>query len=214
MKKALFKDINIIDFLQQVVNNNTIVYATDFKYDKQTLLNTIGGENFFWLSRSTGTCLVNEEEVYILDTVESNMWTNYNKKNDSVEAFFISVNKVVDGVVLGNVLEIDYEKHIDYISKHSEVAKEVLITFKDDVKFFDISEYRNKLYWLGETYGPILSTKYIPRMQERFEQSVKKAREMFMQDVKEQKVEDFIIDLKEKHDINNDDEVIDDTLER
>ena len=58
MAKAILKNVDIIDVLQQITDNNTSNYNSDFEYDKQIL---IGGSSdntgYFWMSRNSGTWL-------------------------------------------------------------------------------------------------------------------------------------------------------------
>ena len=136
MPQALFEGVDILDTLQSIVDFNTYYYKTDFNYDKQTLedaaLRYGDNKHFLWLSRRSGTQLYPERDVFIRGTAPNNSWKFYGEsKSDSVMAYLIQVIKSEDHILTGNILELDYQKHLDFIRSKSPQLTAVELVFKN-----------------------------------------------------------------------------------
>lgn len=183
MEQVRLENVDIIDILQFVVDNNTSHYNADFEYDKTTLLSAIGKNNhFFWMSRDSGTWMFPEQEVFFTQTSAYNTWTNYSAKKDRVKAFMVEITDVRDGKAYGNVTELDYEKHLDYLVTVAEQPREVQITFADSMRNFSLQEYNHNSEAITNRYGPIITRKYLPEQEYFFLSKVWEARREFKKD--------------------------------
>lgn len=185
LEKVRLENVDIIEVLQFVVDNNTSNYMADFEYDKNRLI-SVGGidksEHFLWLSRNSGTWMFPESEVFFTGTAAYNTWTNYSEKNDRVKAFMVEVERTSDGRAYGNVTELDYEKHLDYLVKYSENPKEVQLIFKDSMRNFSLQEYNHNSEAITNRYGPIEKRTFLPEQEYFFLSKVWEARKEFTKD--------------------------------
>lgn len=184
LEKARLENVDIIDVLQFIVDNNTSNYIADFEYDKMTLLNfKRESKNFLWMSRDNGTWIFPEDEVFFTGTAAFNTWTSYSVKNDSVKAFMVEVERVSDGRVYGNITELDYERHVDYLVSVAETPREVQLTFKDSMRNFSMQEYNNNSEAIRNRYGPVVERKFLPENEYFFLSKIWEARKEIMEDI-------------------------------
>jgi len=165
---ASFRDVDVISTLQKIVNHNTYYYQTDFSFDQDTLRKAAeernGNRNFFWMSRKSGTWCFPERDVYIRDTNAYNTWMYYgNSKSEQVKAFWIELKGTEDDKAMGDIAEIDYQRHLDYLSTHSFEPAQVEVVFRNPngYKTFDFKEYSK--YWqeIGQEYGTVDKKRFL-----------------------------------------------------
>ena len=111
-----FENCDIFSVLGTIVAHNTKHYQTDFDIDKDILTeaaeeNSVSDRRYLWMSRPCGTHCLKEKDVFLRDTSEYNTWTAYETGADEIVAYAIQVNGYEDGVLKGNLYELDYASH-------------------------------------------------------------------------------------------------------
>ncbi|MEG1967192.1 MAG: hypothetical protein RR142_05920 [Clostridia bacterium] len=164
---AYFHNVDVLATLQKIVDQNTDFYRTDFEYDRAALTKAAesrnGNHHFLWLSRQSGTVCYPERDVYIRNTAPHNSWTYYGgSKSDHVKAFWVQVNTVTEGKVMGDIAEMDYEKHLDHLCTESFDPVEVAISFKDPFysRTFPYKEYNENQDAIFNRYGAMTGMEY------------------------------------------------------
>lgn len=164
---AYFHNVDILATLQKIVDQNTDFYRTDFEYDRAALTkaaeNRNGNHHFLWLSRRSGTVCYPERDVYIQNTAPHNSWTYYGgSKSDHVKAFWVGVNKITEGKIMGDIAEMDYEKHLDHLCSESLEPTAVSISFKDPFysRTFPIAEYKENQDAIFNRFGAMTGMEY------------------------------------------------------
>jgi len=165
---ASFMNVDVLETLQKVVDHNTNYYQTDFEYDKEMLREAAGekygNRHFLWLSRDSGTWCVPERSVYISQTSPFNSWLYYGGgQNDHIKSFWIELQGMDDDKVMGNILEIDYQQHLDYVCAHSFAPTSVEVVFKNpnDCRVFDYRDYDQNWESITQRYGSIDRKRYL-----------------------------------------------------
>lgn len=199
MAKAILKNVDIIDTLQKITDNNTSNYSSDFEYDKQTL---IGGSSdragYFWMSRNSGTWMFPERDVYILQTSSHNTWSAYSEKNDNVKAFFVEVQRISEGKAYGDIIELDYEKHLDYLVMNTVKPKEVRLTFKDSMRNFSMNEYNTNFGSIRDRYGLVVDKTFLTEHENNLRYIISMARLKLAEEAVPTDVDSFMETFKEK----------------
>jgi hypothetical protein len=159
---AHFENVDVLETLQKIVEHNTDYYKTDFKYDMEKLREAAAdrnaGRHFFWMSRGGGTWCFAEPEVYIRNTSQHNTWNYYGgSKSEHVKTFWIELKGMRDEKVMGDIVEMDYQKHLDYLCTHSFEPTAVEIVFKNpnDVRTFSYQEYDQNFQSIAQRYGTV-----------------------------------------------------------
>lgn len=159
---AHFQNVDVLETLQKIVEHNTDYYKTDFQYDIEKLGEAAADRNaqrhFFWMSRGGGTWCFVEPEVYIRNTSQHNTWNYYGgSKSEHVKTFWIELKGMRDEKVMGDIVEIDYQKHLDYLCTHSFEPAAVEIVFKNpnDVRTFSYQEYDQNFQSIAQRYGTV-----------------------------------------------------------
>lgn len=122
------ENVDVISVLTDVLNENTEYYKSDFEHDKRWLKEAVQKDNpedkiFYWLSRSHGTHLLGEREVFIKDSPENITFLHwYAEKEPSIRAYAVVVTGEADGKIIGNVYDIDYPQICEYIKENAAVA--------------------------------------------------------------------------------------------
>ena len=159
---AHFENVDVLETLQKIVEHNTDYYQTDFQYDIEKLREAAAdrnaGRHFFWMSRGGGTWCFAEPEVYIRNTSQHNTWDYYGgSKSEHINPFWIELKGMRDEKVMGDIVEIDYQKHLDYLCTHSFEPSAVEIVFKNpnDVRTFSYQEYDQNFQSIAQRYGTV-----------------------------------------------------------
>lgn len=147
---AIFEGVDVIATLKKIMEHNTDFYQTDFRYDVEKLREAAedrgGYRSFFWLTRKNGTWCFPERDVYIHSTNAANTWMYYGGcRDENVKAFWIELKRMEgdDQKIIGDIVEMDYQKHLDYLCTHSFAPAYVEVVFKspNDVRTFTYQEY-------------------------------------------------------------------------
>lgn len=197
---AAFCDVDILATLQTIMEHNTDFYQTDFQYDKDSLREAAedrnGARQFFWMSRKSGTWCVKERDVYIRNTSSHNTWNYYGGSRDErPKAFWINIHGVDnDKRIMGDVLEMDYQKHLDYLCTNSldPVAIEVVFKSPNDVRAFDYQEYQQNWQSIGQRYGTPERSQFMVSDSHELARVAIEARHQFWDATETMTVEDYV----------------------
>jgi hypothetical protein len=156
----VFKDVDVISALRRIMENNTVFYQTDFKYDADTLKEAAKGSRFYWMSRTSGTWLCDERDTHVRDAEGYNTWQYYSDtKYYGVKAFVIDVTDNDDGRPFGDIYELHYGKHKEEVRQNSFDTSTVDVTFKPNswqervTREIDVAEYNNNWRAILIRYG-------------------------------------------------------------
>lgn len=186
--KMRFENVDVIDTLRKIMQHNTEHYQSDFEFDINRLQKAAEESHdsrcFLWLSRGFGTWSFEERDVYIRNTHAFNTWGYYNHSSESVKAFAVEIEAVQDNTVVGHVFELDYKEHIEDVRKNCFDAQSVETVFKHPdsnngyIRRFDIDEYNNNWYSIGQRYGEIETLRYQVADEQRLQDVLCKARQI------------------------------------
>lgn len=183
-----FEYVNVIETLRKIMLHNTEHYQSDFEYDiarlKKATEDSRGSRCFLWLSCGFGTWCFEERDVYIRNTHAFNTWNYYNHSSENVKAFAVEIEGVQNKIVLGHVFELDYKRHVEEVEKISLNAQTVEVVFKHPdsnngyIRKFDMDEYNNNWYSIGQRYGEIETLRYQVSDERRLQDVLCKARQI------------------------------------
>ena len=136
-RKILYKleNVDILRFIAEVTEINTISYKTDLKYDIEMLERECaikdGIRNFLWMSRNHGTYCLPDEKVYVKGSSAYSIWQYYNGDTDGVLAYYIFIKGKKDAKIYADVYELAYEKHKKRVDALAEYTPKELNSFSD-----------------------------------------------------------------------------------
>lgn len=173
MGKKLHKymDVDVVAFLEEKMKGNTKHFQSDFEYDKDKFARFVQSEHkedktLLWLSRPHGTQCVRESDAYLKGTEGHTFWQYYanQEAGSKYVAFAVELTGVQDGVIRGNLYELDYMKHAEMVKKEAQPAYEVVKTFEDGFTHQTSFARSSHGYWLDmvEEHGPIVESRAIP----------------------------------------------------
>lgn len=137
MPATVFKDVDIMDTLGQIMELHTRHYKEDFELDKKLILTFALSEraedkNLLWMSRPCGTYTFQERDVYLKDSYGNNVWQfYYEQTKDPILAYAISLENRRDDRVIGNIYPLDYAKHVEQVKRLALPIENVEVTFED-----------------------------------------------------------------------------------
>lgn len=173
MANKKYEDIDIVAFLEEKMKSNTKHYQSDFEIDKEFILKMAASKRkedktLLWMSRSSGTHCFKEHDTFVRDTSACITWLYYAEQTQNdVIAYAVEVCAVRDGVVHGNVYELDYASHTKEVAVKAVELLEVEKTFEDGFVVrvpMDRSSY-GFYSNLVEEHGSIVDSFAIPRDQ-------------------------------------------------
>lgn len=157
MTNFRFIGVELIPFMQTVVQEHTKHYQSDFEIDKETLTEAVGKNNFLdktfiWLCRENGTWLLRERDVFIKNTRENNTFRFYKEQTrEKILAFTVEISgySVINGSLIGNIYPRSYDKLYELVKSVSVPASSVLMKYQlgtliksaDDFNGYPDSEY-------------------------------------------------------------------------
>ncbi len=170
MRKYL--DVSVVEFLQKVVDKNTETYQEDFEIDKVIFSEVadggrLEGNVWLWMSRQHGTQCMSEQEVFVKDSPAYSTWCYYDNDfaSEKVKAFAVEVNDAKDGVVYGNVYELDYKAHVADVRRCAVETGMVHKVFQDGYVDQVSPERSCYGYYAGlvEEHGAIVDSLWAPK---------------------------------------------------
>ena len=180
MARPLMKymDVDVIAFLKEQMEHNTKHYQTDFEIDKKAIARYVDSERkedktLLWLSRSHGTQLMREHEVFIKGTADHQTWRYFAEQdNASIVAFALELTGRKDGLIRGNLYELDHSAHAALVVAKSVEPLDMEKIFEDGFSLRVEPDRSSVGYYeaLVETHGPIVDSYTAPRDKEEHAQ--------------------------------------------
>lgn len=196
---AAFFNVDVLTTLQKIMEHNTSYYQTDFAYDKEKLQkaaeNIGGNRHFLWMTRDAGTWCFSDRDVHIRNTSPHNTWLYYGGcRSEHVKAFGIELHSVRDDVIKGNIFELDYQKHLDYLCTHSFDPVKVEISFSNPLacRLFDYQEYDQNWQSIVQRYGTADRRVFLVEDEQALARAVLQGRSMFWEATQEMSVDDYV----------------------
>lgn len=136
----MFLNCNVIAVLNEIMRHHTQNYQEDFNIDKEILLEAAEEPStkyrrYLWMCRPQGTHCLKESEVYLKDTSEHNTWRFYDEQTrDKIFAYAVEIDGLKDGVLKGDIYELDYHKSAERVRQYSVDIKDVELFYDDEQK--------------------------------------------------------------------------------
>lgn len=173
MAKSLRKymNVDVVAFLEEQMKENTKHYQGDFEYDKETFARCAASpwkedKTLLWLSRPCGTQCVKEHDAFLEGTAGHSTWQYYAQQEagDRYVAFAVELTGVQDGVIRGNLYELDYEKHAEMVRCKAVPAYDVVKTFEDGFATQAPLARSSYGFWTEyvEKHGPVVDSLGVP----------------------------------------------------
>ena len=160
------KKVDMIPFLEGVVEENTVSYQSDLKYDERILQAAMlevrqEDRTFLWMSRPCGTrCLLER----CLETTAHTTWTHYDYDAEHIKAFRVIVAPGRPGAfVLGKIQPLNYGEQVQRVKQNALHVEAVEMTFQDDKAYtLPFEEYRGQFRELLAEHGKLQTIRYLP----------------------------------------------------
>lgn len=164
-----FRNIDVIKFMERIVQKHVQHYQSDFDIDKEVLRAVAGKQKqqektFVWLCRTCGTWLLLERNVFIKDTREYNTVRFYiEQTSEPIIAFIVEVIGVCNDRVMGNMYSCNYAAYGTSVKVKALDADYVMVQYEHGTRLKDASA--NISSYPDEEYGKLQSFKYYPSSQ-------------------------------------------------
>ena len=146
MKRKFFqyKNIDIIKALEIIAADNTHHYLQyDFEVDKKMLLENAKRKHpkiMLWMSRDCGTWCFFEKEVFMRNSTAHQTWTYYENSNEKILAYAIESTGIKNGVLVGNLYELNYRFHVKTVRQSAVHADNCEFVFENGTAIYPASE--------------------------------------------------------------------------
>lgn len=200
---AKFENVNVTETLQKIMEHNTEFYQSDFLYDVDMIRKAAGNDDeqkgIFWMSRKCGTWVFDEKNVFIRNTPDYRTWRNYRAELDGVKAFWVRADHKQEGIVIGSILELDYERMKKEFSTVEVNAESVWLAFKnqENSRIFPVFEFEENRQAIVQRYGGIQRIIYYVKDEEVLESHLDTLFEKLYQDAEPMDIDSYI-DLMDK----------------
>lgn len=134
-----YENVDIVDALDKIMKSNTVHYQSDFEIDKRILGKAMDkadsvGNTFLWISRHSGTHCLKESSAFLRDTAEHNTFRFHKEQTtEKILVYAVTPVKYEDGIIMGNIYDIDYQEHYDKVVKDA-VPSHVLMQYEYGTK--------------------------------------------------------------------------------
>lgn len=120
-----FENVDILKSLNAIMQTHTKHYKSDFEIDKETLKQAAKSQNpadkkYLWLCRTSGTWCLRERDTFLKGSREHNTFCFYAEQtSDKILAYAVELTGIDRGKIKGNLYELDYQKHYQYVKDAS-----------------------------------------------------------------------------------------------
>lgn len=135
-----YMDVDVVAFLEEQLKGNTPQYLEDIVLDKKKLAQCVEhgraeDKTMLWLSGPDGTQLEREHDVFLKETYGNEIWQYYAQEEPEGRyvAFAVELSGVQDGVIRGNLFELDYLEHAEMVRGKAQKACGLIPIFQDGV---------------------------------------------------------------------------------
>jgi len=165
------KKIDIIPFLEGIVEENTQHYQEDFARDEKRLQAAMlemyqEDRTFLWMSRPCGTWCVLEREVFLRETSAHTIWTHgdYIAEADKIKAYRVIVAPGYPGAfVLGKIQPLNYGEQVQRVTRNAIHVQLVGLAFEDGFSSdLPYEQYSRQFRGLIAAHGKIETIHYKP----------------------------------------------------
>lgn len=163
------KQIELIPFLERVVDQNTTHYKNDLQYDiirfGEAVYKLEAEERvFYWMARPCGTQTVRERDAFLVGSDGHTIWTHYTYEAPKIQAYRIFVTGGTGGEPVGTVRRLDYPKQVRRVMANAIPAVRMELTFlSGEVREIALEDYPKEREWLFREYGMAKRVRYCPR---------------------------------------------------
>lgn len=144
-----FIDVDIVSSLHSIMQANTMHFQSDFEIDKSIIEEAASNLNadteyLLFMSRPLGTRCVRESEVWNRESYDYAAWTYYhNNDKGNIIAYAVKIKRIDEGAVIGDLYELDYTKHVNWI--YDNICPDEMHKRYTKLKAGDINKHINKL---------------------------------------------------------------------
>lgn len=176
---------DILNFLEKIVQRNTLAYKEDFDVDKEILWNSaqessLEHRSFLWMSRPCGTWCVPERETYLQDSCAYKTWTFYADQPNGIKAYRVVVDGVRDGKLAGKVIHLDYAKQVQRVVKSAlPIAK---VQYRDKDEYFCESSHETFIHRVLRLEENTHDIRYVPECEAELQRLLSLEHQMEKQD--------------------------------
>ncbi len=141
-----FMGIDLLENLEKIMNKNTRSYQSDFEVDKEILMDAaikadtlpLRERTYLWMSRPCGTWCLLERHVYLEPAHAHCIWEYYaDATSQKILAYAVEVTGLQNKKVMGNLYELDYRKHAEFVKKASIPADRVRLIYEKGERIQD-----------------------------------------------------------------------------
>lgn len=197
-----FEGVNIIETLRKIMEHHTENFQSDFEYDVHDFAAAArdrqGNRNFLWLCRQNGTSCYSDRNVYIHDTDANHGWQYYaESKSEQIKAFWVEIEKFENGIILGNIVEINYEEQVKDVKLNSFSASIIEVIFKhpNSVQTFEVAEYSKNQSDIQKKYGSFDRIEYKVGNEEALQNVISNTRNAYFKIAVANNVDNYIQEM-------------------
>ena len=146
-KLSKFENVDVIASLEAIMKQNTAFYQSDFEIDKRILREAASRpaaeeKRLLWFSRPSGTCCFRERDVFLKDTRQHNTWRFYGEQTrDKILAYAVELTGKENGIIKGNLYELDYPQHFREVVEKSLPADTVKLIYEHGERVQEAGRY-------------------------------------------------------------------------
>lgn len=146
-KLSKFENVDVIASLEAIMKQNTAFYQSDFEIDKRILREAASRpaaeeKRLLWFSRPSGTCCFRERDVFLKDTRQHNTWRFYGEQTrDKILAYAVELTGKENGIIKGNLYELDYARHYERVKDRELAADTVRLVYEHGTRDIPAGQY-------------------------------------------------------------------------
>lgn len=148
-KLSKFENVDVIASLEAIMKQNTAFYQSDFEIDKRILREAASRpaaeeKRLLWFSHPSGTCCFRERDVFLKDTRQHNTWRFYGEQTrDKILAYAVELTGKENGIIKGNLYELDYPQHFREVVEKSLPADNYTLLYEHGERVQPAGQYFN-----------------------------------------------------------------------
>ncbi len=179
-----FIGIDLLENMEKIMKQNTRSYRSDFEVDRETLMNAAAmadtlsfrQRTYLWMSRPCGTWCVLEKHAFLASHPAHHIWEYYvDGTNQRILAYVVEVTGLENKKVMGNLYQLDYRKHTEFVKKASVPADQVRLVYEKGERLQDRETYICRQD--DKVLGKFRYWEYVPNDSEALESVLRRAQD-------------------------------------
>lgn len=160
------ENVNILEALENIMRLHTIHYQSDFVYDTEAMKEKVKDpekeQSFLWISRTSGTNMFSERNIFIQETSSNSAFQTWFSKRNTPLLYLCELKDSNNGDMKGDLTKLNYADVLAFTQKNAVKPTHVSVLCGDSktALVFPYQEFKQNQDMIAKEHGSFSHIKY------------------------------------------------------